>query len=70
MACCIPAVSKSYDYAKAAITLELSNSFPWPKIVSKFTISHLPRRGWGLGMRLSLCVLILLTWNTWSVAVK
>ena len=28
---CNPAVGKSYDYTKAAISLEHSNSFPWPK---------------------------------------
>ena len=37
MVCCIPAVGKAYDYTKAAISLEHLNSFPWPKIVSKFT---------------------------------
>ncbi len=31
MALCIPAVGESYDYAKAAISLERSNSFPWIK---------------------------------------
>ena len=31
MALCIPAVGKSYDCAKAAISLEHSNSFPWPE---------------------------------------
>ena len=31
MAQCIPAVGEPYDCAKAAITLEHSNSFPWPK---------------------------------------
>ena len=34
MALCIPVVGKSimsYDYAKAAISLEYSNSFLWPK---------------------------------------
>ena len=28
---CIPAVGGSYDCTKAAISLEYSNSFPWPK---------------------------------------
>ena len=31
MALCIPAVGESYDCAKAAISLERSNSFPWPE---------------------------------------
>ena len=33
MALCIPAIgeSLSYDCAKAAISLERSNSFPWPE---------------------------------------
>ena len=31
MALCIPAVGESYDCAKAAISLECSNSFPWPE---------------------------------------
>ena len=31
MALYIPAVGESYDCAKAAISLERSNSFPWPK---------------------------------------
>ena len=31
MALCIPVVGESYDCAKAAISLERSNSFPWPK---------------------------------------
>ena len=31
MALCIRAVGESYDCAKAAISLEHSNSFPWPE---------------------------------------
>ena len=31
MALCIPAVGESDDCAKAAISLERSNSFPWPE---------------------------------------
>ena len=31
MALCIPAVGESYDCAKAAISLERLNSFPWPE---------------------------------------
>ena len=31
MALCIPAVGESYDCAKAAISLERSNTFPWPE---------------------------------------
>ena len=31
MALCIPAVDESYDCAEAAISLERSNSFPWPE---------------------------------------
>ena len=43
------AVGESYDYAKAAISLERSNSFPGPRIVSKFTrpFSLLEGRIWG-----------------------
>ena len=58
MAFCIPAVGESYDCAKAAISLERSNSFPWPKdCVQIHQMQTLfPRRGWGLGTRLAVHV--------------
>ena len=51
MALCIPAVGESYDYmyAKAAISLERSNSFPWTKDCVQILF---PPWGWGLGTRL------------------
>ena len=54
MAFCIPAVGESYDCAKAAISLERSNSFPWPKDCVQIHQTLFPRRarGWGLGTRL------------------
>ena len=47
------AVGESYDYAKAAISLERSNSFPWPKDCVQIHQTLFPPRGWGLGTRLS-----------------
>ena len=54
MALCIPAVGESYDCAKAAISLERSNSFPWPEDCVQIhqTLFHRRTRGWGLGTRL------------------
>ena len=46
------AVGESYDYAKAAISLERSNSFPWPKDCVQIHQTLFPPRGWGLGTRL------------------
>ena len=46
------AVGKSYDYTKAAISLECSNSFPWPKDCVQIHQTLFPPRGWGLGTRL------------------
>ena len=51
-ALCIPAVGESYDCAKAAISLERSNSFPWPKGCVQIHQTLFPRREWGLGTRL------------------
>ena len=53
------AVGESYDYAKAAISLERSNSFPWPKDCAQIHQTLFPPRGWGLGTRLSLCLIII-----------
>ena len=52
MALCIPVVGESYDCAKAAISLERSNSFPWPEDCVQIHQTLFPRRGWGLGTRL------------------
>ena len=52
MALSIPAGGKSYDYAKAAISLERSNSFPWTKDCVQIHQTLFPPRGWGLGTRL------------------
>ena len=49
----IPMVGESYDYAKAAISLEHSNSFPWSKDCVQIHHTLFPPRGWDLGMRLS-----------------
>jgi hypothetical protein len=48
-----PAVGESYDYAKAATSLERSNSFPWPKDCIQIHQTLVPPRGWGLGTRLA-----------------
>ena len=49
---CIPVVGESYDYAKAAISLEHSNSLPWSRDCVQIHQTLFPPRGWGLGMRL------------------
>ena len=52
IALCIPAVGESYDYAKAAISLECLNSFPWPKDCVQIHQTLFPPQGWDQGMRL------------------
>jgi hydroxyethylthiazole kinase-like sugar kinase family protein len=42
----------AYDYAKAAISLERSNSFPWIKDCVQIHQTLFPPRGWDLGTRL------------------
>ena len=54
MALCIPAVGESDDCAKAVISLERSNSFPWPEDCVQIHQTLFPRRGWGLGTRLEV----------------
>ena len=46
-----PAVGES-DYIKAAISLECSNSFPWPEDCVQIHQTLSPPRGWGLDTRL------------------
>jgi hypothetical protein len=53
MALCIPAVGESYDYVKAAISLERSISFPWIKDCVQIHQTLFPPWGWGLGTRLT-----------------
>ena len=56
IACCYTAgngaaVGESYDYTKAAISLERSNSFPWPKDCVQIHQTLFSPQGWGLGTR-------------------
>ena len=60
-ALCTPAVGESYDCAKAVISLECSNSFPWPEDCVQIHQTLFPRRGWGLGTRLCAIILIVQT---------
>ena len=53
IALCIPVIGESYDCAKAAISLERSNVFPWPKDCVQIHQTHSPPQGWGLGTRLA-----------------
>ena len=73
MALCIPAVGESYDCAKAAISLQRSNSFPWPEDCVQIHQTLFPRRRWpGSGhetkqlvtkFRLEDWILFSLNWN-------
>ena len=49
MALCIPAVGESYDCAKAAISLERSNSFPWPEDCVQIHQTPFPSQRVGFG---------------------